>query len=69
MTERPSLLRAGELAKLFNLSERTIRRRIADGTFTTVKVGGARLVPMALLDPRLRLAVGVSDVSLDRAQI
>ena len=53
MTVRPPYLRAGALAKLFSLSERTIRRRIADGTFPSVKLGGARLVPVTLLEDRL----------------
>ena len=37
-------LRAREIAELLGESVRTVRRRIADGTFSSIKIGGARLV-------------------------
>ena len=37
-------LRAREIADLLGASVRTVRRRIKDGTFTSTKIGGARLV-------------------------
>jgi excisionase family DNA binding protein len=46
MRARPEYLRAREVAELLNLSERTVRRWIADGTLPSVKIGGARLVPV-----------------------
>jgi len=53
----PAYLRASALATLFGISERTVRRLIADGSFPSIKVGGARLVPMALLENRLATAL------------
>jgi excisionase family DNA binding protein len=40
-------LRAREIAERLGLSERTIRRLIADRTLPSVKIGGARLVAEA----------------------
>ncbi len=44
MSEPRQYLRAREIADLLGESIRTIRRRIKDGTFPSIKVGGARLV-------------------------
>jgi excisionase family DNA binding protein len=44
MSGRQQYLRAREIADLIGESVRTIRRRIADGSFPSIKVGGARLV-------------------------
>jgi excisionase family DNA binding protein len=44
MNERRQYLRAREIAELIGESVRTVRRRIADATFPSIKVGGARLV-------------------------
>jgi excisionase family DNA binding protein len=44
VTERPAYLRAHAIAARLGLSERTVRRRIADRTFASVKIGGARLM-------------------------
>jgi excisionase family DNA binding protein len=44
MAGTPEYLRAREVANLLNLSERTVRRWIADGTVPSAKIGGARLV-------------------------
>ena len=57
MAKAHEYLRAAELADVLNLSERTIRRWIADGTLPSAKIGGARLVPVdavhRLLAPQL----------------
>ena len=44
MNDRQQYLRAREIADLTGESVRTVRRRIKDGTFPSIKVGGARLV-------------------------
>ena len=45
MTDAPDFLRAGGIARLADVSVRTVRRWIADGTLPSVKVRGVRLVP------------------------
>ena len=45
MTDAPEYLRAGEIARLFGVSLRTVRRWIAEEALPSVKLGGARLVP------------------------
>jgi excisionase family DNA binding protein len=49
----PAYLRARALASRLGISERTIRRWIADGILPSVKIGGARLVSEAGLDSLL----------------
>ena len=44
-------LSAAEVAQRLGVSLRTIRRRIADGTLTSVKIGGAVRIPVAALEP------------------
>ncbi len=57
MTAAREYLRAGEIARLCGVSERTVRRWIAAGTLPSVKVRGARLaarkVVQQLLAPAL----------------
>lgn len=43
----PRYLRARAVAELLNVTVRTVRRWIADGTLPSVKFGGARLVAKA----------------------
>ena len=43
-------LRAGEVAVELGVSERTVRRWIADGTLRSMKIGGTRLVARAELE-------------------
>jgi excisionase family DNA binding protein len=50
MTAVPEYLRAGDIARLSGASVRTVRRRIADGTLPSVKMGGLRLVSRKVLD-------------------
>jgi len=50
MSESSAYLRAGEIARLFGVSERTIRRWIARQELPSVKIGGARLVAIANLE-------------------
>jgi excisionase family DNA binding protein len=45
-----SYLKAREVAELLGVSERTIRRWIADGTLPSSKIGGSRLVATADLE-------------------
>lgn len=55
MTERKKYFRAADIAALTGISIRTVRRRIADETLPSTKLGGARLVAMADLDQLLSL--------------
>ena len=48
-----TFLRPRQIAELLGLTERTIRRWIADGTLPSVKLGGARLVARTTLERRL----------------
>jgi excisionase family DNA binding protein len=63
--DRRSHLRAREIAKLTGLSLRTVRRRIGDGTFRSVKLGGSRLVPMSEIEPAQEAAPWESEESTD----
>ena len=56
MTAVKQYLRATEIAALTGLALRTVRRRIADGTFPSTKLGGARLVAKAHLEVAFSLA-------------
>jgi hypothetical protein len=49
MTDAAEYMRAAGIAKVFGLTERTVRRRFADGTIPSVKIGGARLASKAVL--------------------
>ena len=49
----PAFLRPRPIAELLDVTERTVRRWIADGTLPSVKLGGARLVARATLEQRL----------------
>lgn len=55
-TAGPRFLRAGALAEMLGLSERTVRRWIAEGSLPSVKMGGARLVPISALEELLKEA-------------
>jgi excisionase family DNA binding protein len=57
MTDAPDYLRAGDIARLSGASVRTVRRRIADGTLPSVKVGGLRLVSRKVLERMLSPAL------------
>ena len=52
--ETKEYLRAREVARLLGLSFRTVRRRIADGTFPSRRIGGARLVLRSELEMRIK---------------
>jgi excisionase family DNA binding protein len=58
-------LRAREIAERLGLSERTIRRLIADRTLPSVKIGGARLVAEADLERALVAATKVEGMVED----
>jgi excisionase family DNA binding protein len=51
------MLRVLEVADRLGCSVRTVRRRIADGTLPSVKVGALRLVPEEALDRIIRTSV------------
>ena len=44
------MLRVTEVAERLSCSERTVRRRIADGTLPSTKIEGLRLIPEEALD-------------------
>ena len=46
-------LRPRHIAELLGVTERTVRRWIADGTLPSTRLGGARLVARATLEQRL----------------
>ena len=48
-----TFLRPRQIAEMLGVTERTVRRWIADGTLPSVKLGGARLVARATLERRL----------------
>ena len=48
-----AFLRPRQIAEMLGVTERTVRRWIADGTLASVKLGGARLVARATLEQRL----------------
>ena len=48
-----TFLRPRQIASLLGVTERTVRRWIADGTLPSVKLGGARLVARTTLERRL----------------
>ena len=52
MTDAPDFLRAGKIARVADVSVRTVRRWIAEGTLPSVKVRGVRLVPRKDLERR-----------------
>lgn len=53
MTTDPEYLRAGEIASLFGVSLRTVRRWIADEWLPSVKLRGVRLVRRRDLERKL----------------
>ncbi len=48
-----AFLRPRQIAELLGVTERSVRRWIADGALPSVKLGGARLVARATLEQRL----------------
>ncbi len=48
-----TFLRPRQIAEMLGVTERTVRRWIADGTLPSVKLRGARLVARATLEQRL----------------
>jgi excisionase family DNA binding protein len=61
MTESREYLRAGDIARLAGISERTVRRWIATGDLPSVKIAGTRLVAKACLECLLSPMVEVAD--------
>ena len=56
-----AFLRPRQIAEVLGVTERTIRRWIADGTLPSVKLGGARLVARATLEQRLGVLLDLSE--------
>jgi excisionase family DNA binding protein len=61
MNRQAEYLRAGDIARLTGLSERTIRRWIAARTLPSVRIGGTRLVAKADLERLLSPADPLSE--------
>jgi excisionase family DNA binding protein len=57
----PAFLRPRLVAKLLDVTERTVRRWIADETLPSVKVGGARLIARATLEQQLGASLNLSE--------
>src|SRR5450759_1494234 len=53
--EETTYLTAAKAAARLGISLRTVRRRIADGSLPSVKIGGAVRVPVSALEPPERL--------------
>ena len=56
-----AFLRPRQIAELLGVTERTIRRWIADGTLPSVKLGGARLVARVTLEQRLEAPIDLPE--------
>lgn len=54
MTDQAQYLRAGDIARVLRISERTVRRWIAENTLPSTKIGGTRLVSKLDLERLLR---------------
>ncbi len=61
----PAFLRPRLVAELLDVTERTVRRWIADGTLSSVKLGGARLIARATLEQQLGASLDLSEESDD----
>ncbi len=61
----PAFLRPRQIAELLDVTERTVRRWIADGTLPSVKLGGARLIARATLEQQLGASLDLSEESDD----
>ncbi len=57
----PAFLRPRLVAELLDVTERTVRRWIADETLPSVKVGGARLIARATLEQQLGASLILSE--------
>jgi excisionase family DNA binding protein len=56
-----AFLRPRLVAELLDVTERTVRRWIADETLPSVKVGGARLIARATLEQQLGASLNLSE--------
>ncbi len=61
----PAFLRPRQIAELLDITERTVRRWIANGTLPSAKLGGARLVARATLEQRLGTPLDLLEESSD----
>ncbi len=60
-----TFLRPRQISEMLGVTERTIRRWIADGTLPSVKLGGARLVARVTLEQRLGASLVLLEESND----
>ena len=60
-----AFLRPREIAEWLDVTERTVRRWIADGTLPSVKLGGARLVARVTLEQRLEAPIDLLEEDSD----
>ena len=60
-----AFLRPRQIAEMLGVTERTVRRWIADGTLPSVKLGGARLVARTTLERRLGTPLDLPEESDD----
>ncbi len=56
-----TFLRPRQIAEMLGVTERTVRRWIADGALPSVKLGGARLVARVTLEQRLGARLDLSE--------
>ncbi len=57
----PAFLRPRLVSELLDVTERTVRRWIADGTLPSVKVGGARLIARTTLEQQLGISLDLPE--------
>ena len=67
MTDAAQYLRARGVARLVGVSERTVKRWIAEGTLPSVKIGGARLVAKSDLERLLSQGLAGVDEPSDES--
>lgn len=61
--EEATYLTAAQAAARLGISLRTVRRRIADGSLPSVKIGGAVRVPVSALEPPPRPQVAAREAA------
>jgi excisionase family DNA binding protein len=62
--EEATYLTAAQAAARLGISLRTVRRRIADGSLPSVKIGGAVRVPVSALEPPPRPQVAAREAAV-----
>ncbi len=57
----PAFLRPRRIAELLDVTERSVRRWLSDGTLPSCRLGGARLVARTTLEQRLGVPLDLPD--------